>query len=80
MSNNDNEIKDLIAITELANDNIFDILFKGDEYSAEYVWCWKERIKEEMENRWKTGMFIPIKDLNQYPRGIYSYPFDTTKG
>lgn len=76
----DNEIKDLIAITELTDDNILDIMFKGDEYSAEYVWCWKERIKEEMEHRYLTGIVIPISQLNQYPRGIYSYPFDVTKG
>ena len=79
MSNN-NEVRDLVAITEMTGDNILDILFRGDEYSDDYVWCWKERIKEEMEHRYLTGVAIPISQLDQYPRGIHQYPFDVTKG
>lgn len=70
MLNDENEISDLVNITTLNGDNIITILMNEDEYSKDYVECWKERIKEEIRTRIETGVITPIRYLKWYVRGV----------
>lgn len=72
MSQEENDImKDLVNITTLNGENIIDILTsESPNVIDEYVWSWKERIKEEHERRIKTGIVTPIKVLPWCIRGI----------
>lgn len=72
MSEKDNDIMyDLANYTTLNGDDIIEILMSyGDDEINDYVWCWKQRISEEIQRRIETGVITPFRDLSWCIRGI----------
>ena len=66
--NMDNVLKDLTNITTINGDDIKDILMSDRE--DDYVWEWRERIKEEIQTRILTGRVTPISVLSWCIRGV----------
>lgn len=66
--NMDDVLKDLTNITTINGDDIKDILMSDRE--DDYVWEWRERIKEEIQTRILTGVITPISVLSWCVRGI----------
>ena len=66
----DNDLKDLAMITSVNGENIIDILTTmGDSEMADYIWCWKERFREEIQTRIATGVITPLNVLTWCVRG-----------
>ena len=62
---------DLANCTTLNGEDIINILMNySDEEINDYVWCWKQRISEEIRNRIDTGVVTPIRSLTWTIRGI----------
>lgn len=67
----DDSINDLVNLTTLNGENIMDILATmGESEMNDYIWCWKERIREEIQTRMTTGIITPVKALTWCVRGI----------
>ena len=67
----DNDLRDLTMLTTINGENIIDILTTmGDSEMNDYIWCWKQRIREEIQTRIETGMVTPVKVLPWCIRGI----------
>lgn len=67
----DNDLRDLTMITTINGENIIDILSTmGDSEMADYIWCWKQRIREEIQTRIETGVVTPLNVLTWCIRGI----------
>ena len=67
----DDNINDLVNLTTLNGENIMDILTTmGESEVNDYIWCWKERIREEIQTRMATGIITPVKVLTWCVRGI----------
>ena len=65
------EFNELIHCTEVNGDNLIEVLARyDDDELRDYVWCWKERIKEEFERRIDTGQITPLRVLSWCIRGI----------
>ena len=61
--------KDLVNCTTVNGDDILKILFSyDDEHINDYVYCWRQRISEEIRSRIATGVITPIRYLDWYPR------------
>ena len=66
-----NNLNDLIRITEINGDNIVKILSEmDDDQLNDYLWCWRQRISEEIERRITTGRVIPFTALSWCIRGV----------
>ena len=64
-------IKKIISIAEVTEDNDIRIITeKNNSQMHDYVWCWEQRISEEIQRRIDTGVIIPIKLLDWCVRGI----------
>lgn len=67
----DNDLRDLTIITTVNGENIIDILTNmDDEAMADYIWCWKERLREEIQTRIATGITTPFRTLTWCIRGV----------
>ena len=67
----DNDLRDLAMLTTLNGENIIDILSTmGDDEMSDYIWCWKQRIREEIRTRIDTGVATPFRVLTWCVRGI----------
>lgn len=65
-----NDVKDLIAVSEIDRSNLIDILTWPDEKIDDYVQDMRDRISEELRTRIETGMSIPVRDLTWCFRGV----------
>lgn len=65
----DNDLRDLAMITTLNGEDIMDVLSLDDDQMNDYIWCWKQRIREEIRTRIETGVITPINVLTWCIRG-----------
>ena len=71
MNNESNdELKDLTLLTTLNGENIIYILASYNGDYNDYIWCWKQRISEEIRTRIATGIVTPVRVLTWCVRGI----------